>query len=427
MKKLISLVLLSIFLLTGCGSSENSDMIQVWVQVAEGTDEALVYKDAVDRYNAENPDSTQAYIEYIPRDASGGGYEDKINAAISSGDLPDVIAIDGPNLSSYVKSDLIVPLTGIEQEKLDDVVDGAIQANTIDDQLYALGAKDDTVMLYYNEDLVDSSLLSTDVENPSTWEDVFEICDQLSASQADNPDWVCIDYNLSFDEWAAYSLLPIFESNGVDLISEDGLVADGYFNSQAVADTFADIKAAFDNGYLSTASTGELQRFTQGNSAFRLDGSWQIPYYDEEFSDLNYGTTLFPVTKNWDGEPYVMNASWVFSVSSSSQYPEEAAQVVSYMTDATAGVKMYDALNSIPNSKSAQEEISSKVTEEYNLAMQQVSANAKSRPQTPSYPVFSKQFALSLDQVINTDSSPIDILNQNIVPLNSDLMRFANE
>ena len=43
-------------------------------------------------------------IEFIPRNESGGGYSDKINAGVMSGDLPDIITVDGPNISAYVSN-----------------------------------------------------------------------------------------------------------------------------------------------------------------------------------------------------------------------------------------------------------------------------------------------------------------------------------
>lgn len=429
MKKLLSSILVLVLLLSGCGNTGNTNenSILVWVQTAEGTDEGNAYQDAVDRYNSENPDLTPAKIEYIPRDSSGGGYEDKINAAISSGDLPDIIAVDGPNLSSYVSSNIVVPITDyISEEKISDYTSSLIEGTTINNELYALGGFDTSVITFYNEDYVDSNLMSDDVNNPNTWKDILDVCDSLEKEQADNPDWVCIDYNFSSDEWAPYSLLPVFWSESVDIISEDGLTVDGYFNSKESAAVFEKIGTLVDKGYVSTTSTGDIQRFSQGNSAFRVDGAWNISYYDE-FPELNWSTSYYPVTENWSNEPYVANGSWVFAVTANSLNPENAATLVNYLSDGKTGLKMYEGTQQIPTSLSTQEQISGNAGHDFNVAMNQLTNQSRPRPATPAYPILSKQFGLSVDQVVNTDSSPQDILDQNIQPIEADLEREKNE
>lgn len=40
-------------------------------------------------------------VEFIPRNDSGGGYSDKVNASVLSGNLPDVLTVDDPNVAAY--------------------------------------------------------------------------------------------------------------------------------------------------------------------------------------------------------------------------------------------------------------------------------------------------------------------------------------
>ena len=49
-------------------------------------------------------------FKFIPRSGSGGGYEDKVNAALNSGSLPDVLTLDGPNTAAYAHSKIIQPI-----------------------------------------------------------------------------------------------------------------------------------------------------------------------------------------------------------------------------------------------------------------------------------------------------------------------------
>lgn len=61
------------------------------VQIEIGnTDEGRCYRESVDAFNEKFDGQYYADIEFIPRNDSGGGYSDKINASVMSGDLPDV-------------------------------------------------------------------------------------------------------------------------------------------------------------------------------------------------------------------------------------------------------------------------------------------------------------------------------------------------
>ena len=43
--------------------------------------------------------------------------QDKVNAAITSKDLPDILFVDGPTVSVYAANDIIVPLDEMSPEE----------------------------------------------------------------------------------------------------------------------------------------------------------------------------------------------------------------------------------------------------------------------------------------------------------------------
>lgn len=115
MKRKLSVVLALILAVTcfiGCQKSEPSpgdkegydsgeEYLAIWVHTIEDTDEGRCYKEAVQKFNEEYNGKYFADIEFIPRNDSGGGYSDKINASVMSGGLPDVITVDGPNIAAF--------------------------------------------------------------------------------------------------------------------------------------------------------------------------------------------------------------------------------------------------------------------------------------------------------------------------------------
>ena len=78
--------------LTGCskkvnpgdvqGYDEGEQYISMWVHTIEDTPEGEAYKQSVESFNEKYDGTYFADIEFIPRNDSGGGYSDKINASV---------------------------------------------------------------------------------------------------------------------------------------------------------------------------------------------------------------------------------------------------------------------------------------------------------------------------------------------------------
>ena len=83
-------ILTSTVSLTGCsktvkpgdvqGYDEGEQYISMWVHTIEDTPEGEAYKESVEHFNEKYDGTYFADIEFIPRNDSGGGYSDKINA-----------------------------------------------------------------------------------------------------------------------------------------------------------------------------------------------------------------------------------------------------------------------------------------------------------------------------------------------------------
>ena len=57
-----------------------------------------------------------------------------------SGNLPDVLTVDGPNVAAYAANGIIQPLAELTEEEKGIYLDSIIEQGTINDKLYALGA-----------------------------------------------------------------------------------------------------------------------------------------------------------------------------------------------------------------------------------------------------------------------------------------------
>lgn len=75
-------------------TASSSDEIKVWVQFSDETAEGKAWQQVVDNFNKSKKTKYKVVTEYIPRSGSGGGYEDKVNAAVTTNSLPDVITLE---------------------------------------------------------------------------------------------------------------------------------------------------------------------------------------------------------------------------------------------------------------------------------------------------------------------------------------------
>ena len=189
-KKITSLILcaaLSAGLLTGCGSTKggdsNSDVTELTVWSPQGNqDENNYYNKRIEEFNKEYEGKYKATIELIPR-ANGYEYENKINAAATSGDLPDVLSVDGPTVTNYAESGILVPIEQyVSDEEKSDFVPSIINQGTYNDELYTLGTSESSVLLFYNEKMLNEAGITppTTLEEAWTWEDVYEAAKKVN-------------------------------------------------------------------------------------------------------------------------------------------------------------------------------------------------------------------------------------------------------
>ena len=130
------------------GYDPGETYLSIWVHSIEDTEEGQAYKKSVESFNEAYNGQYFADIEFIPRNDSGGGYSDKINASVMAGGLPDVLTVDGPNVAAYAANGIIQPLAELTEEEKSAYLTSIIEQGTYDDKLYALGVMESSVGLY---------------------------------------------------------------------------------------------------------------------------------------------------------------------------------------------------------------------------------------------------------------------------------------
>lgn len=141
----------------------------------------------------------------------------------------------------------------------------------MNDELYALGVMESSVGLYYNREILNEAGIEVpDADHPWTWTEFLEILEDLKPLM-DEKDGYPLDMTFPVGETSIYYFAPFVWSGGGELVSEDGLTVEGYFNSQQTADAMNFFHTVVENEYMSEAPIDHL--FESGRAAFKFDGA----------------------------------------------------------------------------------------------------------------------------------------------------------
>ena len=427
-------LLLAICSLTGCGRKEpapgdiagydqGEKYLSIWVHTIEDTDEGEAYKEAVKRFNKEYDGQYFADIEFIPRNDSGGGYSDKINASVMSGDLPDVLTVDGPNIAAYAANHIIQPLAELTDEERNVYLESILEQGTYDDKLYALGAMESSVGLYYNKEILrEAGIEVPDQEHPWTWTEFSEILNQLKPIMKEKNGYP-LDMTFPVGEATIYYYAPFIWANGGDLVDEEGLLAEGYFNSEQNAETVRYFASLAEKEYMSATPIDKL--FESGRAAFKFDGAWEVNTIYGSYPDIELGVAPYIVGDGWDKERYTPTGSWAYAASSKTKNLEGATELVKWMSGVDSGLLLFEKTNSLPSTYGAFEQI--KLFEEdenYKALYYQLSTYGHPRPKTPVYPQVSTSFQQVLENVALGGMDAETELDKSVERINAKLQRY---
>lgn len=408
------------------GFDEGEEYISIWVHSIEDTPEGQAYRESVNNFNEAYNGKYFADIEFIPRNDSGGGYSDKINASVMSGDLPDVITVDGPNISAYAANGIIQPLAELTDEEKSIYLDSIIEQGTVDGKLYALGAMESSVGLYYSKDILNEAGIEVpEVGDPWTLSEFKEVLEKLKPIM-DEKDGYVLDMTFPAGETSIYFYAPFIWSNGGDLVSEDGLTADGIFNSEKNVETMQYFRSLVEDGYMSPTPIDKL--FESGRAAFKFDGAWEVNTIYTSYPDINLGVAPYVVSDNWDGGRYTPTGSWAYAATTETDNIEAATELVKWMSGEASGLLLYDKTKNLPSTYAAYEQIPEfSEDENYKALYAQLRDYGHPRPKTPVYPQVSTSFQQTLENVALSGFDAKSELDKSVERINAKLERYNRE
>ena len=288
--------------------------IVMW-QHEGGQAETEFYKQRLDAFNQAHEGAIAVDLKVIPR-GGGNDYEQKVNMGAAAGDLPDIIDMDGPYVANFAYSKLLLPLDEMIDKNsawFQDYVPAMLEQGTFDGKLYALGAMESSVGIYFNKKMLAEYGIpepATSVEKAWTFDEFVGVLEQLKQKLPADV-YPIIGLGGTVNEWLTYMGAPFVWSNGGDLISPDGRTAEGYLNGVPTIEALTRIQELFTKGY-SINNPGE-NAFQRGKAAMTISGPWEVVNM-QKYPDIEWGLAPYPVIKT-NSSP---TGSWCWGIAASS-------------------------------------------------------------------------------------------------------------
>ncbi|GHN18023.1 sugar ABC transporter substrate-binding protein [Lactobacillus delbrueckii] len=396
--------------LAGCSSNKsasNSKDITMWVHVSKGDPEGKALNKNINAFNKTNKHGYKATVKFIPRSSAGGGYEDKINAAVNSGDLPDVLTLDGPNTAAYANAKIIQPVGSYITDK-DDLMDSIKSQGTYKGKLYAVGYQESTVAFYYNKKMfkaagIKDSELPT-LKKPWTWTQFEAICKKIT----DHYNEPAINMGLNdHSEWALYGFAPFIWSANGSIVNKAGTKAIGHFDSKQTAEAVQFIQSLVKNKY--TTISPKDKGFETGKYAMLMTGAWEVQTLKTQYKNLDWGVLPYPVSPKTK-KLVSPTGSWQYAMSSQAKNKKAAGALINYLAGKKASYLTDKALGVLPSRKSVAKKMMKESDAETKFLIQQNQASGHARPVIVNYPEITRTFAETLQDATYKTSTNVSSL-----------------
>ncbi len=378
----------------GCSREEaagGARVVTIWAHQGRERENAAM-RAVIGSFNAAHRDENlRARIEFFP----DRQYADKVSIASASSTLPDVLDIDGPYVGPWAAGGLLTPLDSwVDASMRADFLASILEQGTYEGKLYALGAFDSALVVYYNRDVVERAGVSPPerVAEAWTW---AEFVDALRRVKPHVAVAVSLHMDEQSDEWLTYAFSPLVWSNGGRLIDGSQKRVLGVLDGPAVVDAVRKWQALFTEG-LAESTTTNPNPFAAGLAAFDWTGHWMLPSF-EAADGLRFGVTPLP---RMGAKPVCASGSWCWGVSRDCRDREAAWAVVRWLVDPEHGIKpIVSANGAVPARRSAFRFFPEYAQMPRRLFREQLETAARARPRTGVYLALTAEFARGLRDI----------------------------
>ncbi|RSK26816.1 ABC transporter substrate-binding protein [Bacillus sp. HMF5848] len=247
-------------------------------------------------------------------------YMDVIQTRLIGGEAPDVFYLDAFEAPKLIATGVLEPLDSYVTEEfdVDDFEKPLLDAFKGEDgNFYGFPKDFSTLALFYNKTMFEEA----GVEVPKTWDELREVSKVLTKGED------VFGFGVAPELARQYF---VGESLGGQIVKDnmanfaDSKVVEAL---QPIIDQHNIDKTSAQPNEVGAGWGGEM--FGQGKAAMVIEGNWAIPYLQDTFPDIDFGTAEVPTINGKEG---TMAYTVAYVMNKASDKKEAAWELLSYLT-----------------------------------------------------------------------------------------------
>jgi multiple sugar transport system substrate-binding protein len=329
-----------------------------------------------------------------------GDYGREVATAAATGNLPDVLDLDGPNLYNYAWAGDLKPIDScLTQHQRADLLPSIRQQGSYAGRTWGVGTFDSGLGLYVRRSVLREAGISIPTDAAQAWTaaQFTRILARLRAIGYRQPLDLQINYDSQAPEWNTYGFAPAVWSAGGDLIDRRGYRrVDGFLNGVPARRALTIIQSWAKAGYVNPNRDG--MAFEEGKAPISWVGHWLFGAYNKAFPG---DVQIVPLPRFGPYDATDMG-SWQWGITANATNGVAAWRFIAFLLRPAQVVQMTRSNGAIPGTYSALR-FSPRFASggpEHLYVEQLEDGVAKPRPQTPAYPALTAAFAHAFQAIV---------------------------
>ncbi|MDN4482274.1 ABC transporter substrate-binding protein [Demequina lignilytica] len=319
-------------------------------------------QEAIDAFMAEYPN-----ITVVGEFSDWTGYWDKLATSTAGSNMPDVIQMDQLYLASYAERGTLADLGALSTLDTSNLSDSVLGIGQVDGTQYAMPVSTVGFTILVNQDILDELGLTLPDTDSWTWDDFYAFAAEVTeVSGGDVVGTAPMNNEFSLQLWARQNGEALFTDGNVSISPE--VLADYLAQGLEMSKIGASAEAT---AYSEQASLPLDQiDFSVGKQAMAFTQITQIAAYTAASDGANLVAVKLP-TEDANASKYLyLKPGMYFSVSSQSEHPEEAAQLIDFLVNDPTAAEIIGTERGLPANPNTIELLADSLTPEETKAVE---------------------------------------------------------
>ena len=317
MKKVLSMVLAAMLLLSLCSFASAEDVVELEFVYHKTESNAIdAMETVINNFNAANPGIKVNFVQ-VPDTAT------VLQSRAQLNEMPDMFGCTTGNMFELMFEDgIIMDLTG--QEFLSSVEPSSLEMSTYNGKNWRLPYSLSCYGLYVRTDIFEEQGLAL----PTTWDELMDVCEKLTA--AGITPFALPDKTMVYQRMERMMSFMSEDDSEFKQIAAGELEAKDSKLLQNYANAALQIVNYMTPESLGAEYTESYQQLIAGQAAMTINGGWSLATLKDYDPDIKVALIPMP---NPTGEEskVVVSIDTNFCISSSTKHPEECLKFFEYL------------------------------------------------------------------------------------------------